>query len=96
MRERDHPGFERCQQQVLGQGVGDAGGSSSVDETVEGGLPGLLLRCQGVGGQPFDHVLAGDPDLADGVVPPDDLHVEDADELPVIRAEAPGANGNAC
>ena len=93
--QRDHPGFERCQQHVLGQGVGDAGGGGSVDEPVEGGLPGLLLRGQGFGGEPLDRVLAGDPDLADGVVP-DGLHVEDADGLPVSRAEDPGANGNAC
>ena len=35
VRQRDHPGFERCQQHVLGQGVGDAGGGGGVDEPVE-------------------------------------------------------------
>ncbi len=71
------------------------GGGGGVDEPVERGLPGLLLRCQSLGSQPLHGVLARDPDLADGVVP-DGLHVEDADGLPVIRAEDPGANGNAC
>jgi hypothetical protein len=35
-----------------------------------------------------------DPDLANGVVP-DGLHVEDADGLPVIRAEDPIADTKA-
>src|SRR5271157_1254703 len=69
VRERDHPGFERGQQHVLGQGVGDAGGGGSIDEPVKRGLTWLLLRRQGVGSQPLNRVLAGDPDLADCVVP---------------------------
>ncbi len=86
MRQRDHPSFQRGQQQILGQGVGDAGGGGGVDQAVEGRLPGQFPRSQGFGGEPLDGVLAGDPDLTDRVVP-DGLHVKDADGLAVRWAE---------
>jgi hypothetical protein len=53
------------------------------------------LRNQSFGRQPLHGVLAGDPDLADGVVP-DGLHVDDADGFSVSHAEGPGTDGKGC
>jgi len=95
VRQGDHPGFERCQKQILCQGVGNAGGGRGVDDPVEADFPGLVGGGQGFGRQTLDCLLTGNPDLTNGVVP-DNLHLEDADGFPVRGAEDPRANGNAC
>ena len=92
VRQRDHACFERGQQHVLGQGVGDPGGGHGVGDPIEAGRLRRLTRGKGFGGNSFDRGQTGNPDLIDGVAP-DRLDIENAHGLTVGGAEGPGADG---
>jgi hypothetical protein len=64
-----HPGLQRCQQQVLGQGVSDACGRSGVNEPIEDRRSRLTLRSECLGGMSLHRLATWHPDPAEGVIP---------------------------